>query len=93
VGTTVQVHPKRLAEAQAELAKTEARYMKQIGARGAIDQDVMNKSAAALKVQDLVAEFGRLKEEHRQLDVERQLLARSGGTAVPSVRGCLKRVR
>lgn len=79
---------KRLAEAEMELAKTEQRLQKAVAESGILDREVMAKSALALKEQELAAEFGRLKEEHRQLDVERKALSRSGvKVGVPSVKG------
>lgn len=88
----VQQEAIRVANAEMELAKTEKRLQKSISERGIIDGEVMQKSALALKEQELAAEFGRLKEEHRQLDVERQVLARSGAkVGVPSVKARVKR--
>lgn len=87
----VQQQAMRLAQAQADLAKTEARLQKSITESGIIDKEVMLNSKLALQEQELASEFGRLKEEHRQLDVERRALSRSGvKVVVPSVRAKVK---
>ena len=81
----------RMQEAQNDLAKTEARLQKSITESGIIDKEVMLNSKLALQEQELASEFGRLKEEHRQLDVERRALSRSGvKVVVPTVRARVK---
>ncbi len=88
----VQQQAMRVAQAQMELEKTEARLQKSIKESGLIDKEVMLNSALALKEQELAAEFGRLKEEHRQLDIARKALQRSGvRTAVPAVKGRVRK--
>lgn len=82
----------RLAEAELDLQKEEARLQRAIAERGAVDGIVMAKSQLALQEQKLAEEFGRLKEEHRQLDVERRALSASGvKVAVPSVKARIKK--
>ncbi len=81
-------HAIRVAQAEHDLLVTEKKLQNAITARGIVDKQVMASSALALKEQDLAAEFGRLKEEHRQLDVERRAIQRSGGSVVvPAVKG------
>ena len=76
---------KRVAEAEMQLMKAEARLKK-----AALISDSV-ESELALREQDLAAEFARLKEEHRQLDVGRRAIQRSGGKiGVPQVRGTIK---
>ncbi|MBX9689013.1 MAG: hypothetical protein K2X27_20055 [Candidatus Obscuribacterales bacterium] len=88
----VKAQAERVAQAEMDLAKTEARLQKSIAERGIIDGEVMAKSKLALKEQALAEEFGRLKEEHRQLDVERKAISRStAAVSVPSVKGRIKK--
>lgn len=74
----VQEQYKRMADAAAELNKSEERLGKALAASPTIDADVRKQHALNLQEQELVAEFGRLKEEHRQLDVARKALQSSG---------------
>lgn len=88
----VQQQAMRVAQAQMDLDKEEARLQKSIKERGIVDAELMSNSAIALKEQELASEFGRLKEEHRQLDVERKALQRSGvRMGVPSVKGRIRK--
>ncbi len=88
----VQQQAMRVAQAQMDLDKEEARLQKSIKETGIIDAELMTNSAMALKEQELASEFGRLKEEHRQLDVERRALSRSGVRfGVPSVKAKVRK--
>jgi hypothetical protein len=82
---------KRVAIAEKQLMEAESRLSKAEKMSDAVDGIVRTNTDLALKEQDLAAEFARLKEEHRQLDVARRALQRSGvRTAIPRVHGKVK---
>ncbi len=87
----VTEYAKRVAVAERELMEAESRLSKAQRTSNDLDGLVRANTDLALKEQDLAAEFARLREEHRQLDVARRALQRSGAkVAVPRVQGTVK---
>ena len=68
----------RLNAQEANLAESEERLSKAIGASAQGDADITKQNNRYLKEQELAAEFGTLKEEYRQLEVGRKALQANG---------------
>ena len=84
-------YARRVAEAEKQLMEAESRLNKAAKMSDAVDGIVRTKTELALKEQDLAAEFARLREEHRQLDVARRAIQRSSAkVSVPRVHGKVK---
>jgi DNA repair exonuclease SbcCD ATPase subunit len=82
---------KRLVDAQINLMKTEARLNAAEQNSESVNEDVRTQQALNLQEQDLAAEFARLKEEYRQLDVARKALSASGvRNVVPTVHATVR---
>lgn len=82
---------KRVQLAEQQLIQAESRLNRAAKVSENIDGFVRTNNELALKEQDLAAEFARLREEHKQLEVGRRALQRSGvKIAVPRVQGQVK---
>jgi hypothetical protein len=69
---------RRIALEENKLAASEQRLSNANAMSGTVDAHVRKQHDLNLKEQELVAEYGRLREEHRQLGVEKQALTASG---------------
>lgn len=74
----VRDNMKRMIEAETQLMQAEQRLGNAIKSTSVADQDARRQNEINLREQNLVAEFGRLQEEYRQLEVERSALRASG---------------
>ena len=79
---------RRMLESEAQLMAAEERLNKAAADSARVDADVRKQHEVNLKEQELVEEFGRLQEEHRQLEVERKAIAGTAPRVVsPHVHG------
>ena len=87
----VRDNMKRMIEAETVLMQAEKRLDTAVKNSDSIDMDARKQNEINLREQSLVAEFGQLQEEYRQLGVERNMLKASGvKTIVPTVRAKLR---
>lgn len=88
----LRTNMQRLNAEEANLAETEERLNKAVGASAQVDADVTRQNNRYLKEQELAAEYGTLKEEYRQLEVARKALQANGAQIpVASVKGQITR--
>ncbi len=88
----VRDNMKRMIEAETILMQAEKRLDTAVKNSDSIDMDARKQNEINLREQNLVAEFGQLQEEYRQLGVERNVLKASGvKTVVPTVSAKLRR--
>jgi hypothetical protein len=82
---------RKLGEEQQRLQLAERNLQRHLQESGVIDRQVMQKSELALQEQNLAAEFARLKEEHRQLEVaHRAISGAPGQVVIPRVKGTIE---